>query len=195
MDTVDPGDTPSALTCWRADLTAASGRGSCSPARALWLLASRPGVLAVGLLRLQQHLWSLGLPPLAMLVRAFAHAVTGADFVPGCRVGAGLRLEHPNGVVFGRHAVVGRAAFVCQRVTLGERLGVEREPAYPIVGDRVFLGAGATVLGDVRIGSDAVVGACAVVLRDVPAGATAVGNPARVVRGAPHVDSAVRQML
>ena len=166
--------------CWRADLAALSGRPHCSPLRVLWLLASRPGVLAVALLRLQQYAVRLGLSPVAMLVRSVAHVLTGADFVPGCRVGPGLRLEHPGGIVLGGGAVVGRDAFICQRVTLGERLG-SSEAAYPTVGDRVFLGAGATVLGNVHIGSDARVGAGAVVLRDVPAGATAVGNPARIL--------------
>jgi serine O-acetyltransferase len=83
--------------------------------------------------------------------------------------------------VVGARAVVGKDAFICQHVTLGERLGVGRPPEYPVVGDGVFLGAGATVLGAVWIGDGATIGAGAVLLRDVPAGATAVGNPARIV--------------
>ena len=51
----------------------------------------------------------------------------------------------------------------------------------PILGDRVQVGAGAVILGAVRIGDDAIIGANAVVLQDVPAGAVAVGNPARVL--------------
>lgn len=170
-----------ARECWRADLAAVSGRGRCSATRAVWLLLSRPGTLAVAVLRLQQYASSRGLAPVAMLLRSVAHLLTGADFVPGCRIGPGLRLEHPNGIVVGRDVVVGRDAFICQRVTLGERLGRGRTAGYPTVGDDVFLGAGATVLGAVHIGSNARVGAGAVVLCDVPAGATAVGNPARVL--------------
>lgn len=177
---------------WRADLAAATGRARCSPVRACWLLATRPGLLAVGLLRLQQLAARRGYRPVAMLLRSFTHAVTGADFVPGCRIGPGLRMEHPHGVVIGAAAVVGDDAFVCQRVTLGERLGPTREPAYPVVGDGVFLGAGATVLGGVRIGSGARIGAGAVVLCDVPPGATAVGNPARVVAGPHRQESATK---
>ncbi|GLZ41868.1 DapH/DapD/GlmU-related protein [Actinokineospora sp. NBRC 105648] len=162
---------------WRADLRAATGLPGVSAPRAAWLVLTRPGVLAVGLLRLQQAAPG----KVAALLRSLAHLLTGADFVPGCRVGPGLRMEHPNGVVLGAGAVVGADAFLCQRVTLGERLGAGRAPEYPTLGDGVFIGAGATLLGGVRVGHGARVGAGAVVLRDVPTGATAVGNPARVV--------------
>ncbi|MFC5286581.1 serine O-acetyltransferase [Actinokineospora guangxiensis] len=170
------------MRVWQADLRAATGRDRVGPVRAVWLLLTRPGVLAVALLRLQQR----APLPLAHLLRSLCHLLTGADFVPGARVGPGLRLEHPSGLVVGAGAVVGADAFLCQRVTLGERLG-GRGPAYPVLGDGVFVGANATLLGGVRVGSGARIGAGAVVLTDVPAGATAVGNPARVLR--PHATS------
>ncbi|MFD5826112.1 serine O-acetyltransferase [Lentzea sp. NPDC060358] len=178
-------------TTWAADVTAANGAPTRSPVRVLWLLLSRPGVLAVLLLRLQQVLHARpALRPAAHLVRSFAHFATGADFVPGCRVGPGLRLEHPGGVVFGAGAVLGRDGFVCQRVTLGERLGRRDGHDYPVVGDGVFIGAGATVLGGVTIGDHATIGAGAVVTGDVPAGATAVGIPARTTSPVAQVDHA-----
>ncbi|MFD9702548.1 serine O-acetyltransferase [Lentzea sp. NPDC059081] len=174
--------SPTFRSVWAADVAAATGAPTCSAVRVLWLLLTRPGVLAVFLLRLQQVLYARpALRPAAHLVRSFAHFVTGADFVPGCRVGPGLRMEHPGGVVFGAGAVIGRDGFVCQRVTLGERLGRQAGHAYPVVGDGVFIGAGATVLGGVRIGDHATVGAGAVVMCDVPGGALAVGVPARTV--------------
>lgn len=175
-----------AVDCWRADLAAASHKTGCSPLRAGWLVLTHPGVLAVGLFRLQQALSRHGHVPLAQLMRAVTHVLTGADFVPGCVVGPGLRIEHPSGIVIGRDVVVGRDAFICQHVTLGERLGDGRRPAYPTVGDGVFFGAGAIVLGGVNVGSGATIGAGAVVLADVPAGAVAVGNPARVQPASKH---------
>ncbi|WP_290061236.1 serine O-acetyltransferase [Amycolatopsis solani] len=172
---------------WAADLAAAAGRPVRSPVRVLWLLLSRPGVLAVLLLRVQETLYAHRvLRPGAYLVRGFTHALTGADFVPGCRIGPGLRLEHPGGVVFGAGAVLGPDGFVCQRVTLGERLGDREGHAYPVVGSGVFLGAGATLLGGVRVGDGASVGAGAVVLTDVPPGALAVGVPAHAVPAKPN---------
>ncbi|PWK89572.1 serine O-acetyltransferase [Lentzea atacamensis] len=176
---------------WRADLTAATARPSCSLGRVLWLLATRPGVLAVALLRVQQWMGrGRRRSRFAPLVRSLAHVLTGADFVPGCEIGPGLRMEHPNGVVIGAGAVVGRNAFLCQRITLGERLGRGRTPAYPTLGDDVFVGAGATVLGDVHIGSGAWIGAGTVVLHDVPEAATVVGNPGRVISGSHDQDPA-----
>jgi serine O-acetyltransferase len=173
----------SARTAFGADLIA-HGVAGAGPIRICWLLLSRPGLLAQFLLRLQ-----LGLQRrpagrrAAYLVRGLNHVLTGADFAPGCEIGPGLRIEHPNGIVVGAGAVVGRDAFLCQRVTLGERLGDGRPPAYPVLGDGVLVGAGATVLGAVTVGPRARIGAAAVVLHDVPAGATVVGSPARVVRG------------
>ncbi|MEU5695934.1 serine acetyltransferase [Actinosynnema sp. NPDC020468] len=163
---------------WAADL-AAHGVTAPGPLRELWLLATRPGLLALRIARLQQRT-DRRARHVSHLLRSVNHFLTGADLSPGCVLGPGVRLEHPNGVVIGCGAVVGRGAFICQRVTLGERLG-RGEPAYPVVGDDVFLGAGATVLGGVRIGDGARIGAGAVVLHDVPAGATAVGNPARLI--------------
>ncbi|HEX7308387.1 serine O-acetyltransferase [Lentzea sp.] len=174
--------SPTFRSVWAADVAAATGTPTSSAVRVVWLLLTRPGVLAVFLLRVQQALHARpALRPAAHLVRSFAHFATGADFVPGCRVGPGLRLEHPGGVVLGAGAVVGRDGFICQRVTLGERLGRGDGHDYPVVGDGVFLGAGATVLGPVRIGDRSTVGAGAVVMHDVPGGALAVGVPARTV--------------
>jgi serine O-acetyltransferase len=74
----------------------------------------------------------------------------------------------------------GHHVLVEHQVTIGAEKG-----ASPVLGDHVFLGAGARVIGGVRIGSQALIGANAVVLDDVPDGATAVGVPARVVKTAP----------
>jgi serine O-acetyltransferase len=63
-------------------------------------------------------------------------------------------------------------------------LGLRNEHAFPVIGDRVFIGAGARVLGGIAIGDDAVIGANAVVIEDIPAGATAVGVPARIIKTA-----------
>jgi serine O-acetyltransferase len=175
----------SARAAFHADLLA-HGVAGAGPLRICWLLASRPGLLAQFLLRVQLELHRRPAGRrAAYLVRSLNHVLTGADFSPGCEVGPGLRIEHPNGIVVGAGAVVGRDAFLCQRVTLGERLGDGRPPAYPVLGDGVLVGTGATVLGAVTVGHCARVGAAAVVLQDVPAGATVVGSPARVVRAQP----------
>ncbi len=89
-----------------------------------------------------------------------------------------MLLPHPNGVVIHPGAVVGPNCLLFQQVTLGT--GGDK-PGVPCLAGHVDVGAGAKILGGVRIGEHALIGANAVVLCDVPAGATAVGVPARVL--------------
>ena len=112
----------------------------------------------------------------ATLRYRFWSAVTGADIPLTCRIGGGLLMPHPNGIVFHSDAVLGPNCLVFQQVTLA----ADKRGA-PILGGHVDVGAGAKILGGVTLGDDARIGANAVVLTDVPAGATAVGIPARVV--------------
>jgi len=114
----------------------------------------------------------------AVLRHRFWSAVAGADIPLNCCLGGGLLLPHPNGVVIHPAAQVGPNCLIFQQVTLGTR----GRPGAPVIGAHVDIGAGAKVLGPVRIGAHAVVGANAVVLDDVPAHWVAVGNPARVLQ-------------
>jgi serine O-acetyltransferase len=84
---------------------------------------------------------------------------------------------HSQGVVINTSVKGGRNVMLEHQVTIGAEKG-----AYPVLGDNIFIGAGAKILGGVRIGNGAKVGANAVVVDDVPEGATVVGIPARVVR-------------
>lgn len=108
----------------------------------------------------------------------FWSVICGSDIHPDTRVGGGLVLPHPNGVVMHRDAVIGVNRMIMQQVTIGQ----VAQGAVPKLGSGVYVGAGAKVLGPVVIGDRAAIGANAVVLQDVPADATAVGVPAQVVR-------------
>lgn len=83
------------------------------------------------------------------------------------------------GIVMDRRVVIGNNVRIDQHVTIGIRWD---EDSAPIIGNNVRIGAGAKVLGSIRIGDHARIGANAVVLTDVPEGATAVGVPARIIR-------------
>ena len=113
---------------------------------------------------------------LATLRHRFWSVVTGADIPLNARIGGGLLIPHPNGIVIHPDVCVGPNCLIFQQVTLGAR-----NAKVPTVGGHVDFGAGAKVLGGIAIGDHANVGANAVVLIDVPAGATAVGIPARLV--------------
>ena len=130
-------------------------------------------------LRGQQALGRLGWNRVAWAWRTLGCALTGADFVPGCEAGLAIYMTHPVGLVFGPGSRIGDHVTFAGGVTLGVRTPEETTADdYPTIGDDVFLGAHAVVLGSVHIGDGAVVGANSVVRSDVPAGAIVSGIPA-----------------
>ena len=108
----------------------------------------------------------------------------GLEISSGVPIGPGLYIAHPTGTVIMARRVGANASFV-HAVTVGMR----GEHEFPVLGDGVFVGAGARVLGPIRVGHGCRVGANAVVLESVPDGATAVGVPARIL---PARDPAAR---
>ncbi len=90
-----------------------------------------------------------------------------------CRLPADVHMPHPYGIVMHPQAVIGHRVTIMQQVMIGGR--DRDENIAPVIGDDVTIGAGARVLGDVRIGNGAIIGANAVVTRDIPPGATVVG--------------------
>lgn len=97
------------------------------------------------------------------------------------KVGPGLYLGHPLGIVVNTRCVIGANCTLSHGVTLGQTHARSKIPGVPTVGDRVYLGCGAKILGGIKIGNDAVVAPNAVVVSDVPAGAVVGGIPARVL--------------
>ncbi len=117
----------------------------------------------------------------AVLRHRLWSVVTGADIPLNTRIGGGLMMPHPNGIVIHPDCSIGPNCLIFQQVTLGSRNG-----GVPRIGGHVDFGAGAKVLGAISIGAHAVIGANAVVLQDVPPQASAVGIPARIIA---HTDS------
>lgn len=108
------------------------------------------------------------------LGKKVALAGTGCEFPASAILGGGLRIPHLNGIIISPVARVGADCTIFHQVTLGVngRKSLETGPA---LGDRVSIGAGAKIIGPVKIGDDVTVGANAVVTKDVPDGATVVG--------------------
>lgn len=113
------------------------------------------------------------------LARTAMHVLTGIDLPCEAKVGRRLRIDHFGGIVVSGDAVIGDDVILRNGVTIGLKRTNER--GAPVIGNRVDIGAGAKILGPIRIGDDAVIGANAVVVHDVPAGAVAVGIPARIL--------------
>ena len=116
--------------------------------------------------------------PFLVLQHRFWSSVCGADIPLRTMLGGGLIMIHPNGIVIHPDSAIGDNCLIFQQVTIGAGKG----SGLPVIGSHVDIGAGAKILGDVRIGNHAKIGANSVVLQDVPAGATAVGIPARIIR-------------
>ena len=112
------------------------------------------------------------------LEHRFWSAVSGADVPLTARIGGGMLFLHPNGIVIHPEAHIGPNCIFFQQVTVGTR---ENSPQVPFIGGDVSIGAGAKVLGGIKIGDHARIGANAVVLCDVPDYAVAVGVPARII--------------
>lgn len=147
-----------------------------TPSRTLKLLLYHPGLRATAWLRFASWCRAKGIP-LASVVQRWIFFRFGLEIAPGDHIGGGLYIAHPSGsVIFAER--IGRNCTIIASVTLGMR----NEYAFPMIGDSVFIGAGARVLGGIHVGDDAVVGANAVVIKNVPAGATVVGVPARIIR-------------
>jgi serine O-acetyltransferase len=121
--------------------------------------------------------------PLTALYRGmfvFVRNVYGIELPDTATVGRRVVIEHQGGIVVHGQTTIGDDSRLRQGVTLGNRR-LEEPDAAPVIGDHVNIGAGAQVLGAVRVGDHATIGANAVVLRDVPAGATVVGVPGQVL--------------
>src|SRR6476619_155710 len=159
------------------DLDAAIARDPAVDSRLEMALAS-PGLHAIWVHRLSHRLWQRpGWRLPARLLSQVSRAVTGLESHPGARLGRRFFSDHGMGVVIGETAEVGDDVMLYHGVTLGGR-SLQKVKRHPTVGDRVTIGAGARVLGPVRIGDAVQIGAHSVGVRDVPNGSVATGIPA-----------------
>ncbi len=152
---------------------------ACGPGE--WLLY--PCLHAVVIHRYVSHpLYRLRLPFVPRLISQIMRFLTGLEIHPGAEIGPGFFCDHGSGVVIGETVKIGRDCVLFHGVTLGGT-GKHRGKRHPTLGDGVFVGTHATILGPVTLGDGARVGAESVVInRDVPAGCTVVGAPAVIVR-------------
>lgn len=136
--------------------------------------------------RFQSRLVRYPLGALHMVLAKLAEIACGVTIGVSARIGRRLVIEHSGAIVVHGLAVIGDDCTIRQGVTIGNRR-MDRPLEAPQLGNRVNVGAGAKILGAVRVGDDADIGANAVVITDVPAGALAVGVPARIIlRGQAH---------
>lgn len=140
-----------------------------------------PGLHAVWSHRVAHALWIRGLRFPARALSQITRWLTGIEIHPGARIGSRFFIDHGMGVVIGETAEIGDDVMLYHGVTLGGRTR-DAGKRHPTLEDGVAVGAGAKILGPVRIGAHSVVGANAVVTKDAPADSVLVGVPARARR-------------
>src|ERR1700743_3966423 len=167
------------LAAFRSDIQAAKGRDPAVPST-LQVVFAYPGVHAIWGHRISHWLWGRGAKVVARPLGEVPRILTGVDIHPGATLGTGLFIDHATGVVIGETAEIGDDVTIYHGVTLG---GISTDPGkrHPTIGDRVIIGAGAKVLGPIKIGDDSRIGANAVVVKEVPSSSVVVGVPGQVV--------------
>ncbi len=138
------------------------------------------GFQAIQAARVAHWLWRKGRRYLAYYIQMRVSEMFSIDIHPAARIGKGLMLDHGHSVVIGETAVVGDNVSMLHSVTLGGT-GKEHGDRHPKIGDGVLIGAGAKVLGNIRVGHCSRIAAGSVVLHDVPPYKTVAGVPARIV--------------
>ena len=153
----------------------------------LEILFCYPGFHAILVHRLAHRLYLWKLPLLPRVLSQIGRFFTGIEIHPGATIGRRFFIDHGSGVVIGETSNIGDDVLLYQGVTLGGT-GHEKGKRHPTIGDRVVIGTGAKVLGNIRIGDNVKIGAGSVVVHPVPDNSTVVGIPGRVVRVRPEGD-------
>lgn len=167
------------LTVLRDDIRAARERDPAAPTT-LEVILAYPGVHAIWAHRISHWLWNRGARVTARALAEVTRILTGVDIHPGAHLGSRLFIDHATGVVIGETAEVGDDVTMYHGVTLGGS-GADTGKRHPTIGDRVTIGAGAKILGAIKIGDDSRVGANAVVVKPVPSSVVVVGVPGQVI--------------
>jgi serine O-acetyltransferase len=180
---------------FRADLAAVFDRDpACN--RMIEPLLYFKGFHALETHRFAHSLWQTGQRDLAFYLQSQSSRIFGVDIHPAANIGRGIMFDHASGIVIGETASIGDNSSLLHAVTLGGS-GKEGGNRHPKIGCGVMIGAGASVLGNIKVGNCARIAAGSVVLKDVPPNTTVAGVPARVVgpAGCDEPGRAMDQML
>ncbi|WP_299149697.1 serine O-acetyltransferase [uncultured Tateyamaria sp.] len=171
--------SPALVAAARADLVAVYERDPACH-RLVQPILYFKGYQAMQAYRVGHFLWSEGHHDLAYFFQMRVSEIFGVDIHPAAKIGKGIMIDHAHSIVIGETAVVGNNVSMLHSVTLGGT-GKEEEDRHPKIGDGVLIGAGAKILGNIRIGDCSRIAAGSVVLEEVPPCKTVAGIPARIV--------------
>ena len=172
-------DNPAIGQAARADLAATLERDPACH-RAIEPLLYFKGYQAIQTHRFAHAMHLTGRRDFALYLQSRSSQVFQVDINPAVVMGKGIMLDHGTGLVIGETAVVGDNVSMLQNVTLGGT-GKADQDRHPKIGNGVLIGAGAKVLGNIKVGDCSRIGAGSVVLKEVPPRTTVAGVPAKVI--------------
>ncbi len=164
----------------RQDLQAIFDRDPSATSK-LEVILTYAGFHALLAYRVSHWLKAHGVAFFPRAISQLARWVTGIEIHPSATIGVGFFIDHGMGVVIGETAEIGDFVTLFQGVTLGGT-GKERGKRHPTLGNHVVVGAGAKILGGIKVGDNVKIGANSVVLKSVPANSTVIGVPARIIK-------------
>lgn len=162
------------------DLAAAQERDPAATSK-LEVILTYAGFHAMLAYRIAHRFHKWGVPIIPRVISQFARWLTGIEIHPAAKIGRGFFIDHGMGVVIGETTEIGDHVTLFQGVTLGGT-GKERGKRHPTLGNHVVVGAGAKILGGIKIGDNVKIGANSVVLKSVPPNSTVIGVPARIIK-------------
>ena len=172
-------ESPELIDAARADIVATYDRDPACH-RLMKPLLFFKGYQAVQSYRLAHWLYQRDRRDMAYFIQMRTSEMFGVDIHPAARIGKGIMIDHAHSIVIGETAVVGDNVSMLHSVTLGGT-GKEDDDRHPKIGNGVLIGAGAHVLGNIKVGDCSRIAAGSVVLQEVPAKKTVAGVPAKIV--------------
>jgi serine O-acetyltransferase len=172
-------EEPALGDAFRADLMAVAKRDPAT-GRLIEPLLYFKGFHALETYRIAHALWKAGRKDFALYLQSLISRFLQVDIHPAAEIGKGVMFDHATGIVIGETAVIGDNCSMLHGVTLGGT-GNEKGDRHPKIGRGVMIGAGAKILGNIKVGDYARVAAGSVVLNDVPPRRTVAGVPAREI--------------
>ena len=163
----------------REDIAAVLDRDPAARSK-LEIVLLYSGLHALWWYRIHHWMWKHGWFFLARALSQLSRFLSGIEIHPGATIGRRFFIDHGMGVVIGETAEVGDDVTIYQGVTLGGT-SLNHGKRHPTICDRVVIGGGAKILGNITIGENCRIGAGSVVLRDVPADSTVVGVPGHII--------------
>ena len=140
-----------------------------------------PGVRAIIYYRISRYFYLRKHYYISRYILEKCKRKTGIEIHPGSKIGKNLFIDHGLGVVIGQTSEIGDNVIIYQGVTIGATGKKVTGKRHPTIGNNVFIGSGAKILGNINIGDNVKIGANAVVLNDIPSNVTTVGIPSKII--------------